>query len=73
MPAIKKNTRTKHLCQWCKTIDEENKLQRGTALLDREEGYVDIWVCKDEMKCVERALDLEDKLKAKNKKKEDLI
>lgn len=70
MPVIKKNTRAKHPCQWCKEIDEENKLRRGTALLDREEGYVDIWVCKDEMRCVERTLDLEDKLKAKNKKED---
>ena len=71
MPAIKKNTKAKHPCKWCKTVGEENKLQRGTALIDREEGYIDIWACKDEMTCVERTLAIEDKLKAKNKKKED--
>jgi len=68
--AISKNTKAKHSCQWCKAINEENKLQRGTAILDREEGYVDVWVCKDEMSCVERTLDTEDKLKASKTKKE---
>jgi len=70
MAAIKKNTSAKYPCQWCKSLNEENKLQRGTAILDREEGYVDVWVCRDEMSCVERTLDLEDKLKAKNKKED---
>ena len=64
-----KNTKAKHSCQWCKTMCEENKLQRGTALLDKEEGYVDVWVCKDEMSCVERTLAIEDFKKLKEKEK----
>ena len=70
MAAIK-NTKAKHPCQWCKAINEENKLNRATVVLDVDDGAVDVWLCKDEMKCVERTLELEDKMKAKNKKKED--
>lgn len=69
MATIKKNTSAKHPCQWCKSINEENKLSRATVVLDVEDGAVDVWLCKDEMACVERTLELEDKLKAKTRRK----